>query len=297
MILSVLVMLVAIEVFFRLAGHRLSADVAGIRDIKATAAQMAATPAPRLLFVGNSLSREGIDPQALQAGLKSAGSKTSVFMAYPDSSHALVWDYLLSCYFADAPSRPEEVILVSARIHLLDAPGNVSQMGAYYVSWDDAWRFLKDEAVSVDERVEFFLGRFFATYAMRAKVNPRVFDVLLPHYQENWSILNRAALMGRGTALSGAVSGGTTRHLRHVVGLLKGKGVRVRVLKVPMPNLYPLDVSVDAALKELDVPVIDLNPVPGISPENFPDGEHLNAAGRVALTRALVTELSRSVAN
>ena len=294
-VLAVLVVLGVVELFFRAAGHRLSQDVAATEQIAKTAAQMSAAPKPRLLIVGNSMAREGIDPALLESELKAAkgAAAPSVFISYPDSSHAFVWDYLLEKNFLRSDGRPDEVILVTGRQHLLDSPGNHSHMGAYYVSWSDAPRYLREDAPGFDARAEFLLGRLSATYSMRARVSPRVFDAILPHYQENWVILNRAALAGKGVALSGNNETGATRHLGHLARSLKARGVRLTIVAAPLPYAYTISPPVLSALKELDVPLIDLNPIAGIDGSSFLDADHLNASGKAIFTRALAKALAR----
>lgn len=291
--LAVLAMLAGLEVFFRLAGGRLSEDVVSTRAIASTAGELAAASPPRTLIVGNSMAREGVDPDLLAKEITAGGddSAHSFFLVYPDSSHALVWEYLLRKQFIGSGIVPENVILVAGRQHLFDAPGNNSQMGAYFVSWRDSLRFIREETGSVDEAAEFLLGRMSDAYSMRARVSPRVFDFLLPHYQENWVILNRAALAGRGTALAGADAGGATRHLRGIAELLREKNCRLIVALAPLPYAYELHPGLAADLRELSIPVVNVNPLPGIGPDCFSDADHLNEKGRGLFTKALAKEL------
>lgn len=294
--IAVLIVLGVVEVFLRTAGHRLSQDVVATQQIVKTAAELAAAPKPRLLIVGNSMAREGIDPALLESELKAAkgAAAPSVFIAYPDSSHALVWDYLLEKYFVRDDSKPDEVLLVTGRQHLLDSPSNHASMGASFVSWAATPRYLRDDAQSFDGGAEFLLGRLSSTYSMRARVSPRVFSLLLPHYEENWVILNRAALAGRGVALSGNVYDNvTTRHFEHLAKFSKEKGVRLTVVAAPLPYRYEIVSPVQRALKQLNVPVVDLNPVAGIDARSFSDADHLNAAGKTVFTRALAKALAK----
>ncbi len=287
-VISVLALLAATEIFFRTAGNHLSEDVISTSDIARTAESVANAPPPRLLVLGNSLARKGIDPKLLASEMK----QQAVFMAYPDSSHALVWDYLLTRHFVETGSLPDELLIITGGQHLLDSPGNDSHMGAYYVSWREVPRYLREDVATTDQAIEFLLGRTSSAFSMRSRISPRMFDAVLPYYQENWEILNRAAMAGKGTALSGAVKGGTTRHLRHLLTTLIEKGVSVKVVLAPMPSIYQLDEQVALTLGELKIPIINLNPISGIGPESFADADHLNEAGQVVFTRALAKALA-----
>lgn len=293
MVLCLLALLAALELTFRATGHRLSHDLENIHAIGLTAQTMAAAPPPRVLFVGNSITQAGVDPALFTAEAKRHGAdpQLSLYTAYPDSSHAAIWDYLLDRYFIEPGRLPEDVIIVTGRVHLLDAPTNQAQLGAYYVSWADVPYYLKHDAHSVDSVIEFMLGRAFTTMTLRTRVSPRFFNVALPYYQENWFILNRAAMTGALVAKPDTQTEVPTTHLKHLVQVLKQSGVRLTVVAAPMPHPYVMHQSVVAALAQLQVDVVDLNPIPGLTAEHFADEDHLNNIGKDIFTRALSAAL------
>lgn len=295
-VLVLLALLACLEVFFRTSGQKLSHDALYTENLKVTAQAMASAPPPRLLFVGNSLTRSGVDPELLAKEWHSAGGTPApqVFLAMPDSSHALVWDYLVRRYFIEPGCLPEEVVIVTGRLHLLDSPANDSQMGAYYVSWKDMSDYLGQEVGSGDQASDFIMGRLFSTFSYRSRVSPRVFDVLLPDYQENWHILNKAAVAGSASPLANADAVSTTRHLRRLATDLKSRGVRLTIVAAPMPAPYKVNPQVTEALQELGVRLVDINPIAGIDASCFADEDHLNDRGKAIFTRALARALPES---
>lgn len=121
-VLCLAALLLVLEAMFAFLGHRLSHDVENIRQISATAKSLQSTPPPRVLFVGNSLTQAGLDPALLkeEAVKHGADPQFSIFTAYPDSSHATIWSYLLDRYFLETDCVPENVVIISGRVHLLD---------------------------------------------------------------------------------------------------------------------------------------------------------------------------------
>jgi hypothetical protein len=293
-VLSLLILLAVVESGFSLAGHLLSRDVTNIRSISATAQTMASAAAPRVLFVGNSITQAGVDPALLTEEAIKHGSpaQLSVHTAYPDSSHVTVWDYLTRRYFLEQGSLPEDIVIVTGQLHLLDAPVNHAHLGAYYVSTSDMLYYLKHDAGSIDHSVEFLLSRGLMTPSLRARVSPRLFDLVLPHYQENWTLLNQASMKGALASGSKAAAGGTTSHLERLIATLQQHHIRLTVVAAPMQQPYELHPRVIAALQKAKVNILDLRSVPGLGSDHFADADHLNAKGKELFTRALAPGLT-----
>ncbi|MDI1312634.1 hypothetical protein [Prosthecobacter sp.] len=292
-VLCLLALLAALELMLRASGHRLSHDIENIREIGLTSQTLAAAPPPRVLFVGNSITQAGVDPALFTAEARRHGAdpQLSLYTAYPDSSHAAIWDYLLDRYFIEPGHLPEDVVIVTGRVHLLDAPANQAQLGAYYVSLTDVPYYLRNDASSADSVIEFMLGKAFSVMTLRTRVSPRLFNVLLPYYQENWFILNRAAMKGALVAKPAPQSEAPTTHLRHLVQSLKQRGVRLTVVAAPMPHPYVMHHSVVKALAQEQIDILDLNPIPGLTADHFADEDHLNKLGKDIFTRALSAAL------
>ncbi|MEN3942448.1 hypothetical protein WJU23_14210 [Prosthecobacter sp. SYSU 5D2] len=295
-VMVLVALLTLLECFFRVKGGRLSSDVRNIESIAQVAEEVSAAPTPRWLFVGNSLLQAGVDPVLLRKEMLTYGAPQNlgIFMAYPDSSHMKIWDYLVERYFAETDCLPDKLVLVTGRMHLADAPANVSHLGAYYVSWRALPRYLKEDGGSSEAVAEFFVGRSMALMRSRQRVSPRVFDILLPHYQENWHLLNEAAMQGPLVEKVGQASKAyETRHLRHFIRLLSERKVELLVVKAPMQHSYELPEEILEVLGQAGVPVVDVNPLLQLGAEHFADADHLNEAGRVLFTRALGEALGK----
>lgn len=296
--LCLVLFLLALEGFFRVSGARLSTDAVKIEKIGQVAARLNQAEAPRVLLLGNSILGAGVNTARLQTGMNESPDARGwdVEAVTPDSSHATIWDYLISRYFAGPDLMPEELVLVTGRMHLVDAPANLSHLAAYYVANQDLARFFSEDTHSFEQRLEFLLSRWYAPMRFRQRVSPRVFDVLLPNYQENWHILNQASLntplavrKGRGDEPA------TLRHLEHLLKQTQEKGTRVTVVLAPMPKPYTLHPAVQSKLEEAGVTVVDVNPVQGLGDAHFADADHLNEAGKELFTEALIPALAKAL--
>jgi hypothetical protein len=293
-VLCLAALLLLLESVFTLMGHQLSHDVENISQISATAKALQLAPPPRVLFVGNSLTQAGVDPALLKEEAVKNGTfpQLSIFTAYPDSSHATIWSFLLDRYFLEPGCVPENVVIITGRVHLLDAPPNHTALGAYYVSVRDIPYYLRHDARSIENAMDFLLGRCSSTITLRRRVSPRVFDALLPHYQENWYLLSHASMKGALVAGHQSNENVSTDHFQRLMAALKERGARLTIVAAPMPNRYEIHPSVLAATKENQIEVLDMNPVSGLTAEHFADADHLNARGKEIFTRALATELT-----
>lgn len=296
--LCLVLFLLALEGFFRASGARLSADAVKIERIGQVAAKLNRAAPPRVLMLGNSILGAGVDTARLQTGMNESpdAREWDVEAVTPDSSHVTIWDYLVSRYFVGPGLMPEELVLVTGRMHLVDAPANLSHLAAYYVANRDLARFFAEDTHSFEQRLEFLLGRWYVPMRFRQRVSPRVFDVLLPNYQENWHILNQASLntplavrKGRGDEPA------TTRHLAHLLKQAEEKGTRVTVVLAPMPKPYTLHPAVQSMLDQAGVRVVNVNPVPGLGESHFADADHLNEAGKALFTEALIPALAKTL--
>jgi hypothetical protein len=306
-LLGVTVFLLTLELLLRSVGSRLSHDVKNISGIESVATALEQAPPPRVLFVGNSILLAGIDPIQFQRAISAqpGAAKISTFIVHPDSSHATVWDYLLHRYFIEPEKLPDDVFLVSGRVHLADREMSSVELGGYYVSNRDIVRYFNLDNGGFDEGVGFFLGRISAIARLRKRVSPRIFDVMLPFYQENWSLLHHgpepamsktsaSALPNRSDEelLEWPESSSTTRHLQSIADTLREKGIRLTIVLAPMPRPYKLDPGIEAMIEERDIRLLDMRQLPGLRAEDFADQEHLNETGREIFTNALAKEVA-----
>lgn len=291
------VSLLAVELALLATGARLSRDVENIKRISEVADDLKKREAPRVLFVGNSILLAGLDPGRFETAVADHGGRVSVSMVHPDSSGATVWDYLLNRYFVERGALPEDVILVSGRRHLLDQSAKTVELGGYYVSDADIPRFFSLENAGIDAAASFFLGRYSATARLRHRFSPRIFDFMLPHFQENWILLHRPPGTGGKEETIGrsppTLALAPVRHLEAMARTLRERGVRLTVVQAPAREPYEIEPVVADLIATESLQLADLREIPGIGPESFADLDHLNESGKVAFTAALASRLAK----
>ena len=283
-IACVLLVLAGLEVAMRAGEERLSVDIAHIRSGDEISTRVGDSARPTLLLLGNSLTREGIAPVLLESA---AGGDLLVEAYYPDGSSVNEWAYAYRRYFAEPGNAPDYLVIGAGRSHLFDSDLPPDRFGAYFCSRQDIPRYFRRHVHDPDDAAGFFLARSSAAYTNRHRVQPRVFSVLVPHYQE---VLPRLATRARLPAEVDARED-THRNLAELLAVAREAGTRVAVVAIPMPEPYPLPDSTRRVISDAGATLIDARDLPGIEVANFPDNYHLDPAGATIVTEYLVSNL------
>lgn len=304
-LVALLGLLVVIEVGFRLGGDRLSGDVAHMDDMSEIARDVAEAPGLRILFVGNSLLGEGVEPRLLEQLLAdSLGQPVRVGVIRPDGSSPLEWSYLLDRYVFEAGRIPDLLVVPFGPGHLFDRPGReaVLRLAAHHVSKRDVPALLSRDLSGFENRAQFFVARFSRAFALRDRLQPRVLDVLIPDYRELAPMILRAdpapeagseASSARAPAVAvaePAVSGSRLLSLDQI-GRIEDRAAEfdLPLLLLAMPQGVPwnLDPRVSAHVEGLQPGLLDFRRELNLPAERFPDGQHMDPEGRERFTRML----------
>jgi hypothetical protein len=277
--------LLGLEVAARLFETRLSKDVAHLRSLPVEAARLRVAPAGHLkvLILGNSLAREGLDREVLQRGLEVQTGRPVVLAAmHPDGSRVEEWLYGYRRYFDQAGARPDLVLLCSGRAHLLDGLRDLDAVAAFHVSWRDLPGFIRDQKLGVDAICQVVAARSSALFAHRRRVQPLLFYHWMPRYE---STVNLIQASRQGEARQSAAAEETVHAFAALLETCRAAKVRVALLPVPLPEAYELPAAVVEAAKAGGA--VTLGPPPHLPVARFPDGYHLDAEGAALWTSAL----------
>ena len=127
---AVLLVLLCVEVAMRAAGDRLSIDIAHIRSADEIADRVGAA-SQSVLFLGNSLTRDGVD---VPLATEHLGGAFTVEAYHPDGSSVNEWSYAYRKYFIESGKAPDYLIVGAGRSHLFDSELPADSFGAYYCS-------------------------------------------------------------------------------------------------------------------------------------------------------------------
>lgn len=297
-LLLLLLALAGMEGLSRCFEVRLSKDVKHIRSLPAVAATLRQAPKERLkvLIVGNSLSRDGLDKATLTAGLsKLTGREVELAAMYPDGSNIHQWYYGYRRYFQQTGALPDLVLLGTARPHLLDGRSESDRLAAFYTSVADMPQLLSQQQGDVEAISKALLARSSMLFAHRGRVQPLVFYNLVPGYTETSQtigVVRDAAPVSDQPASD--VPGESCDMLSAFLATLRTDQVRTLILAIPMTQPYTLPACVQASARAAQVPILVAGETMHQTPAHFPDAYHLGPEGAVEYTRQLLEKIAQS---
>lgn len=285
-VVALVIALLGLEVAARVFESQLSKDVAHLRSLPAEAELLRAAPAERfkVLILGNSLAREGLDRERLRLGLEAKlGRPVAVAAMHPDGSRIEEWHYGYRRYFDQVGARPDLVLLCTGRAHLLDGLRDLDAVAAFHVSWRDLPGFVREQKLGVEAVCQVAAARLSRLFAHRRRVQPLLFYHWMPRYEPTVNLIQAA---GQGAARRSAAPEETARALLGLLQTCRAGGTRVALLPVPLPEAYELPTAVAGAAQTGGALV--LGPPPPLPAERFPDGYHLDAEGAEVWTSTLL---------
>lgn len=288
-------LLLGLELVTRFYLFDASKDLSRFRSYPARASRLARADGFRLALVGNSATEEGVDAERLGAELSRAlGRSVAADEFTADSSHLVTWRWMIERYFWAPEERADLVVLPFFGASLAD--GNADEIGRlaqFFTTVADWPEVMRADLHQLPDRLDFALSAVWATYAVRDRIEQRLFTALLPGYRDYvpWQDAGvRLRAPSRPRAQSFA-------RLDGVMALADRRGTPLCFVAVPTR-----DSAVDAAfaapalrhLAEVGACAIDLQDhlALGIGPEDFRDAIHLRERGRLVLTDRLGSELA-----
>ena len=295
-VLTVIVLLLVTEVLCRLFETRLSADVRHLRELPDVARRLAAAPdeAEKILIVGNSLAREGIDLPLLEEKLNGQDSRGTVTVAgfFPDGTSVSEWLWGYRRYFSAEQAIPDRVVIVTGRTHLQGGAINPERLGAFHIGDDDLVDALA--SMELEKRPRVLLARYSGLFTNRDRLRPLVGYRMLPGYESAMAkivtIENQEAL----AAVDENARPAKPVEFERLLTTMSEQGVDTAVITVPLPEDYVLEESLVKLIEEKGARFFDLSALPGRNADDFPDGYHLGKRGQKLLTERLAAEVLSS---
>jgi len=280
--------LVTTEGVMRVARTQLSNDLVHIQEIPERIDRLSRGKGTRILFLGNSLTREGIDIEQFRREMESTAAVT-VEQVYPDDTGIIEWVHVFEHFVTKRSSELDVVILGFAQTQLQDGgPINVRRLAHNYTDWKAATEIFREEDFSFDQRVEFTLARYSTAFANAGRVRKRIFDSTVPYYRTSAARVN-TSIQSAGHAERQEQP--TYRRLQKLIRLVQATEAKLVVVAYPVGKPYTLDAGLTELLDTIGGPWIDARNLPGITRDNFPDGYHMDASAAAIFTRHLATRL------
>lgn len=287
-----LLLLLAVEAGVRWLEPNLSIDVSHIRNIPSIVTELADARGHTLLFLGNSMTRRGVNVKVLTPDLKAKGTDTenlTIELIHPDSSGILYWNYLYDYYFKDPQNLPDTLVVSFGKNHLADDTydyEHVLRIAHQFTTWRDVPAAFWRDFTSISERGDFLLAKVFASFTHRERVRVRLLDEFIPYYRSTTRLLNEQPNVG-------VESQQFTYHdLQRFLSKIDTLKTRVIFIAMPMREAYNLDSQIGKVVKQNGATFLDLRSVAGLKPADFKDSLHLIPEGSVVYSHALASKLA-----
>ena len=283
-LLSVVIIAAFAEGGLRLGLGRLASDVKHIRTIPRIAERLARAQGPRVLFVGNSLTRAGIHLDVVAREL-SCRPPIAFERVHPDDSMVLDWYYLFRNDFGGRLA-PDYVVVDFMRGQLRNsAPVHADRIASAFGGWSNAPEMLTVDLDGLGDRIEYVLSCALRLFSERERVRSRVLAAAVPDYRDAAQRLNEATRLDR--ARSAPKEPETYSRLRRLLQLFREQHVHAVFVAMPIRDHYDLDSRVQDLIRQNGADFIDMRQAPGLTATDFPDGSHLSLKGADVYSAAL----------
>jgi hypothetical protein len=279
----VLLVMAALEGFARVVLVPASRDLQSCAGYAGDARALFARPGPRLVVVGNSATRKGVDG-ALLGTLMHAD--VAVFSA--DSAKVTTMYWMVTHDLWAQGLRPRWVVLPYFGDQLADGEDvDVGRLARYFSGprdWPELFRY---DLLGLDQRAELVASSLSAAFATRRRIKRRVLEQL-PGYQDGY-LLTERVLVAHGRA--GGRRAPTFDTLRRFVARAQASGTRLGFVAFPSQEGTDAPAEALRILDDAGMRLVDLRHVAGLGPQHYEDFVHLNPTGQALFTRALARAL------
>lgn len=299
--LVVLAALVLVEGAVRAIEERLSVDVEHIHQVARIAGDLAdereASGARTVMFLGNSLTRRGLDVGVLESELGTFGlENVAVAAVYPDDTSVLDWLYLYESEIA--PAGVPDVVVVGFGIwHLEDRVPSRAQtyrLGRHFTAWSLLPDLFRDDVTVLADRANVLLAKVSATFANRERIARRVLS-FLPHYQESARVINEQQRVDVGSRDAAAPR--SYDRLARFIRSVEDSGAELVLVAMPILEEFPFDPQIEEVARTNGATLVDARDVPGLGAEHFEDLIHLDPHTGALLYSEHVAELLAPLLN
>ena len=305
MLLVVAIVLVAGEVGAHVLSRSFS-DVQHRQEIPETVEQIQKAPSPRVLFLGNSLTRRGISLDAFQDQLRRRGAALGgAWKVCPDDTRLRQWHYVYEGHFA-APSltgAPEFVVVTFVRETLADQVQQRTRRLALNVEGiRQVGAVLQRHVHSLDEAAYFLAVHYIKAVAYQPEIKDGILRRLVPYYRSETRRLNQRqqAYLARVSSQKEAEGGKpafTYQELQRFMQTLRTSGAHGIFCLMPLPDEQSLDPRLVQTIESAGMTFVDLRGLVSRTRGHYPDGYHMDAAAADIYSRAVADALAGLLPN
>lgn len=295
-ILMTLLVLGLVDIGLRLAEAKLSLDVQHIRSFPVLARQLSAGPAPRVAFLGNSLTRYGVDASAWVTAMERLETpKGAMTKLVPDDTTMPDWYYVALNNLIRPGHKPEVLVIGFSLKQLTDERIEARRLGAYFCDFENVSELFAKDLNGFAPKVDFLLGRLCRVYGIRDEIQARVGDKVIPGYQEGVRQLNDIRRHRPAAKIDSGSRTNSYELLDRALLLCRSQGIKVVLVAMPIPSRYEIDPVVVRKAQAAGAQLIDARELPTLTGEDFPDGYHMGTRAAEIYTKFVAEKLSETL--
>ncbi len=271
------------------------------QDFADRARALVASPAPRIVFVGNSVTdRVRLDVVSDEwRALRGEVPSLEKFVTY--DSNLSTWYRMSAQFFWKKGLKPDLIVVTYYAGNLLaDSAGeDIGKLALYYTDAEDRASLFSNELRTLKQRKEYLLASLSNAYAARDRMRDAVLHVI-PNYRQFATSVNSANYEYVKRCEAGAPAPAES-YLTLASFLADARQAGVTICFVASPSRTgnahaPYIISLHAVKMIADAGMLhlDLRRLPGISSDMFEDAVHLDSKGRLAYSRALAHAINET---
>jgi hypothetical protein len=296
-LLALFVIVSATEILLRSAESKLSGNIAHVLEITEQSERFEQTDEPGLLFLGNSLSNNGIDATVLGSGLDAQGINFPIIeKIVPDATTIWSWSCILRNRIYTLENKPDTIFMGFAWNQLADQSRLLpTQLGGFFCSYSDLMHISEQTTMSSGQIGEFLTASTFRLFTHREAIRNKVLGILIPHYFDATQMINRRLRTSNGTENRQIL---TYNELNLVIDQLQSLDKDIVLIALPVRNtLYEIDPELLTTVENKEITLLDYRNLDLKTDEHYLDEMHLNRDGSAILTQRLVDDFARIYRN
>ncbi len=266
----------------------------------------------KIVFVGNSATEEGVDMEqfgreiAAQNGTKNGAVPLHLTFCTAVDSNVKDWHWMLERNYFRPRRRADLFVVTWFSATLGDGPVvNRGRLAQFFTTPRDWPAVFQTDVTTLDERADFVFSYASILFAMREITQEKLLRLSAPGYQNYAQQLNdttRKQVEARELAAARAEE--SSRHqwqaLRRL--LQKARQNQAKLCFVAYPRrdaryAYSIDSQMVISIRQAGMTFLDLRHTASLSPGDYSDSIHLNAAGKAKWTRHLARTLQPMISD
>lgn len=277
------------EIILRTFEDNLSGNIRHINSIESILNDMNESNSKNILFMGNSLIGDGIDPLYFQSELAKKGMMdVGVHKIVPDGTNLLDWYYILKNNLFPKKIVPDLIFIGYAWNQLEDNHAiDHIRLGAHFCNLKDFPELTELGLDNFGAQSEFIFAHASSIFAHRSTIRNRILDILIPSYRAETRRINDFGNLQQNFPQQ-PLSKKSYLRLRKFVNLLHELYTRVIFIAMPILEEYDVDPEIAGLLKNENMYFLDCRFIPDLDRKYFVDHMHLGAEGQKILCSYLV---------